>query len=95
MEGYKALADWPSCNEWRELYRLYPNAKFILTVRDPEKWFKSASETIMDPGQSFWIMRLIMPNVHRFFVSMNRKWEPNTRKLLFPEIGADKEYVCV
>lgn len=47
LAPYKAAVDWPVCNFWRELSQIYPNAKFILTERDPEKWFKSFSQTIM------------------------------------------------
>ena len=31
---------------FRELMELYPDAKVILTVRDPETWYKSVKETI-------------------------------------------------
>ena len=36
------FADHPWFNIWEELYERYPNAKFILTVRNPLKWIKSA-----------------------------------------------------
>ena len=26
--------------------KIYPNAKVILTIRDPEKWYKSVKDTI-------------------------------------------------
>lgn len=38
--------DQPASTCYKELLRRNPKAKVILTVRDPEKWFKSASETI-------------------------------------------------
>ena len=39
----------------------YPDAKIILTVRDPEKWYKSAYDTIfqMPKGMDKMIMRVI------------------------------------
>eukprot|EP01040_Poterioochromonas_malhamensis_P017376 gene17376-19943_t len=43
---YTATCDVPSSHYWKEQLERYPNAKVILTVRDPEKWFKSASESI-------------------------------------------------
>ncbi len=43
---YNATCDVPSSLYWKEQLERYPNAKVILTVRDPEKWFKSASDTI-------------------------------------------------
>ena len=30
----------------RELMEAFPNAKVILTIRDPEAWYRSVSETI-------------------------------------------------
>ena len=35
-EGYRASVDWPSCNLWQEHAALYPNAKIILSTRDPD-----------------------------------------------------------
>ncbi|MCC6313356.1 MAG: sulfotransferase family protein [Thermomicrobiales bacterium] len=43
---YRATVDWPGAYFWRELARAYPNAKVILTVRDPERWYDSAAHTI-------------------------------------------------
>ena len=33
---------------WKDLARLYPNAKVILTVRDPVKWYQSVRSTIRE-----------------------------------------------
>ncbi len=38
---YVACVDAPSCFLWRELMALYPDAKVVLTVRDPQRWFAS------------------------------------------------------
>lgn len=43
---YTATVDFPSAKYWKEQLDRYPNAKVILTSRDPEKWYKSAMETI-------------------------------------------------
>jgi hypothetical protein len=43
---YKATVDWPSSSYVRELHEAYPNAKIILTIRDPAKWFDSVVDTI-------------------------------------------------
>lgn len=43
---YKATVDWPSAPYWEALLNKYPNAKVILTVRDPKKWYKSCCDTI-------------------------------------------------
>ena len=44
--GYRASVDFPSCLFYRELRDHYPGAKVILSVRDPDSWYRSASETI-------------------------------------------------
>ena len=38
--------DWPSCNYWREQLRAFPEAKIILTKRDPNSWYESVMNTI-------------------------------------------------
>ena len=45
-QGYQACCDFPSCHFWRELMDAFPTARVVLTVRDPENWYKSMSETI-------------------------------------------------
>jgi hypothetical protein len=46
FDGYQATADWPSCAFYKELHEYYPEAKVILTVRDPDEWYRSTYETI-------------------------------------------------
>jgi hypothetical protein len=46
LAPYPAGVDWPICNFWRELSQVFPDAKFILTERAPEAWYKSISQTI-------------------------------------------------
>ncbi len=43
---YQSTCDYPGCSFWRELAAQYPDAKVILTTRDPESWFESVSATI-------------------------------------------------
>ncbi len=44
--GYRAAVDWPSCNWWQELAEYYPDAKVILSTRDPGRWYASVRDTI-------------------------------------------------
>jgi hypothetical protein len=46
LAGYRATVDWPGAYFWRELTSAHPQAKVILTVRDPERWYASTLETI-------------------------------------------------
>jgi len=47
FEGYNSSLDWPSCKFYKELALRYPDAKVILSLRDPKSWYKSVSETIL------------------------------------------------
>ncbi|MFI0373292.1 sulfotransferase family protein [Actinomadura sp. 1N219] len=44
--GYRSALDWPASSYWRELADHYPDAKVVLTVRDPERWYDSVASTI-------------------------------------------------
>ena len=46
FKGYQATVDWPACTFYRELMQVYPDAKVLLSVRDPEKWYESVANTI-------------------------------------------------
>ncbi len=46
FEGYQSTVDWPGCAFYEELMQAYPDARVLLTVRDPERWYDSANETI-------------------------------------------------
>ncbi|MGF1490031.1 MAG: sulfotransferase family protein [Prochloraceae cyanobacterium] len=46
FKDYKATVDYPGCSYYIQLMERYPDAKVILTVRDPEKWYESVFNTI-------------------------------------------------
>ena len=46
FQGYQATVDWPNATYWQELAEAYPDAKVILTERDPDEWFASTQATI-------------------------------------------------
>jgi Sulfotransferase domain len=46
LGSHRSAVDWPVCSFWAELAAHYPQAKVILTVRDPGRWFESAWNTI-------------------------------------------------
>jgi len=48
--GYGCTVDWPSATFYRELAQAYPDAKVILTLRDPKAWFASTQATIFQHG---------------------------------------------
>ena len=45
---YEAAVDWPSCTFYEELMERYPEAKVLLSVRDPERWYESTRTTIYE-----------------------------------------------
>ncbi|GJJ12920.1 hypothetical protein Clacol_007167 [Clathrus columnatus] len=47
LRGYRSVVDSPVATMYREVYAAYPNAKFILTVRDPVKWAESIKTTTL------------------------------------------------
>lgn len=48
LAGYRSTVDWPGCTHYEELMEAHPNAKVILTVRDPDRWYDSVLTTIYD-----------------------------------------------
>jgi hypothetical protein len=46
FRGYRSQVDWPGARYWRELTEHFPNAKVVLSVRDPQGWFDSVQATI-------------------------------------------------
>ena len=66
FRGYRASVDWPGCTFYKEFLGLYPDAKVILTVRDPERWYDSARQTIFLVGQAFpaWATPFVPPMRH-------------------------------
>jgi len=60
LSDYVALVDWPGASFWRELSAANPDALVLLSTRDPEAWYRSASNTIFNsfdhspPGLEDW-----------------------------------------
>lgn len=44
--GYEAIVDFPGNCYYPYLLQVYPHAKLILTVRDPESWYDSTYNTV-------------------------------------------------
>ncbi len=70
FEGYAAGVDWPTAAYWRELADHFPEAKVILTVRDPEQWFESTQKTVFkrDPltRPLTWLAERRSPDLRAF-----------------------------
>jgi hypothetical protein len=70
FDGWGSTVDWPGGYFYRELMEVYPEAKVLLSVRDPRKWEPSFRETIwaMSFGES------LMPLLSRARAEVDPRW---------------------
>jgi len=59
LDGYRSTVDWPGGYFYKELLESYPDAKVLLSVRDPERWEPSFRETIVDMCHGESLIRLL------------------------------------
>lgn len=57
LKGYASTVDWPTTYFWKDLAAANPDAKIILTLRDPEAWYRSAAATIFARMLEFEALR--------------------------------------
>ncbi|GAA4893911.1 hypothetical protein LX16_1755 [Stackebrandtia albiflava] len=46
LAGYRSSVAWPGSRYWRDLAAAFPDAKVLLTVRDPDTWYDSVHATL-------------------------------------------------
>jgi hypothetical protein len=46
FDGYVATLDWPASPFWPQISAAFPDSLILLSVRDADAWWKSASNTI-------------------------------------------------
>ncbi len=100
FDGYLSTTDYPGCTYWRELAEHYPDAKVVLSTRDPDSWFDSVSNTIFHPdhlaafneGEMGEFMRGIIVDVfgdriadRSYMTDYFRRWEAEVVSALPPE----------
>jgi hypothetical protein len=51
LGSYEATVDWPACTFYAQLMERHPDAKVLLSVRDPERWYESTRSTIYELGK--------------------------------------------
>ena len=85
---YKAGLDYPLVAFYKELVTAFPEAKVILTVRDPEQWYESTRQTIYR-GAAFpdWLMKLLPP-----FRGMKQMVQSTTWDRLFDGRFEDRQH---
>ena len=48
LGDYEATVDWPACTFYEDLMERHPDAKVLLSVRDPDRWYESTRSTIYE-----------------------------------------------
>ncbi len=64
FRDFEATVDFPACIYYRELMQEFPEAKVVLNVREPDRWFDSFL-TLQRTTDKFRIFRFI-PKARRF-----------------------------
>jgi len=80
FSGYSSAVDYPVVRYHKQVMKKYPDAKIIHTVRDPEAWYQSASETI------FWASK---PSIGRKLQMMARMPFSSALRKRFPVLIFD------
>jgi hypothetical protein len=57
--GFQSTVDWPGGYFYKELIENYPNAKVLLSVREPEAWERSMRETVWAVRNGESLIRLL------------------------------------
>jgi Sulfotransferase domain len=52
FDGWESTVDWPACTFWEEIWQVFPDAKVLLSVRDPEAWYASCRKSIHASAQA-------------------------------------------
>ncbi len=68
FKNYSSAVDWPAAAYYQELADIFPEAKIVLSIRDPDAWYKSVNNTIFRVIPNFpkWI-RFIFPRSDKVF----------------------------
>ena len=80
--SYLGTLDYPACGMYQELMEAFPEAKVLLTVRDPEKWYDSVIDTIWSwrCGEQNWSFRWVLRR------DMLESASPQVRKSASPQV---------
>jgi hypothetical protein len=52
FDGWESTVDWPACTFWEQIWETFPDAKILLSVRDPEAWYASCLKSIHASAQA-------------------------------------------
>ena len=97
LKGYCGVTDNPASMMWKELLEVYPDAKVVLAVRDPEEWYKSFKSTLIyiTPNSSLWGVRVAVNILNRPVGRLVRatfgKWSGDYRLVDYKDYETNKE----
>ena len=100
--GWRATTDAPGCWFYRELAERYPDAKLILTERDPDRWFDSMAATIfsaehrqtMQASPVGQIIRKLSTRKMPAAAPVAGSWAPPGREVMTAMFRAHSAAVC-
>lgn len=87
--GYRAAVDWPVAAFWREIAAAYPAAPVLLSTRDPDAWWRSASSTIFEISREPATEEPFASQLRMTMDMLSRRFTPEWRD----EDGAKDAYV--
>lgn len=80
--GFVAVTDMPPLDFIPELMEIYPEAKVVLTTRDPYRWLESIKPVAASSSQA-WLPFLMWPIPGwRWFPSLSREFGRSTQIIL-------------
>jgi Sulfotransferase domain len=82
FDGFQSLVDWPGSFFYKELADQYPDAKILLSTREPDGWVRSMRDTIWGIFYGDMLIRdlseareRIDPKWHEYSNMMRGMWE--------------------
>jgi len=71
---YIAGLDSPFCYEYERAMKVFPEAKVVLTIRDPDSWVRSLSETVMCTFSSIYLPAFMFSYLFPEYLT---RWSPD------------------
>ncbi|GAA2859628.1 sulfotransferase family protein [Nonomuraea rubra] len=90
FEGFRSAVDWPASFFWRELAAAYPEAKVVLTVRDPSAWFASM-RTLIANGPARLQAERLAPEMAGLVQNMQTT-RPLLERMIREGLGSDRPF---
>ncbi|MEV5559896.1 sulfotransferase family protein [Nonomuraea wenchangensis] len=90
LEGFRSSVDWPAAFFWRELAQAYPQAKVVLTIRDPHTWIASM-QTLIANGPARLQSENLAPEMTGLVENMNTT-RPLLERMIREGLGSDKPF---